>query len=480
MRFLFHPSAPRDLRHGVVVLFVLSGLSLTYGLLYSHVYSFKHPLGGGLPDVPTSADGLFFGLTAHAVMLWAWASALVWLGAPAGAARVRAVWARWTAAEAAHPWAWRTALAASAAYAGLRVWANVELADATLAMLTEGTATTPFQYRALVPFAVSRVVSLLPSGADGLWVWYGLVELGAAFAAWTAMRAFLGLDLGRREAASVGALAVFLPLALNLATPVRHNAFFFPWDTLSVAVFTSGLYLLRERRWGAYYLLFAIGTLNRETTCFLTLAFVLLAWGRLPLRTLAAHAGAQLVLWVVLKLALASAYAGNPTLQENSPAGLFVVPYLMNLGTLSTVPGLLRLSTAMGGLWLVPALLARRVESPELRRLLRVLPVFLVGMFVVGEMLEVRIYSEMIPLATAALLLALRSVVRQLAPPDLSLATAPTHAHDAQPTGWRRREAVPSTETDVLSSCERPFLSGGRSRWVRRRAVAARLTPHRS
>ena len=427
MRFLFHPSTPRDLRRSVTVLLVLSGLSLLYGLLYGHLYSFQHPLGGGLPDVPASADGLFFGLTAHAVMLWAWASALTWLGAPAGAERLVGAWRRWTTAEARRPHAWRVALVASAVYALLRVWANDDLAAATLEMLTAGTATTPFQYRALVPFVVSRAVAAVGTTASGLWVAYGLVEVGAAFAVWVATRAFLSTFLERREAASVGALVVFLPLALNLASPVRHNSFFFPWDTLSVAVFAAGLYLLRARRWRAYYVLFALGTFNRETTCFLTLALVLSEWGRMPTRVLVSHATAQFAIWVAVKAGLAVLYAGNPTLQEDSPAGLFVIPFLMNLGTLSTIPGLLRLSTAMGGLWLVPLLLASRTAAPDLSRLFRMVPVFLVGMFLVGELLEVRIYSELIPLVTVALLLALRNVVRDMAS-DRRQSDVATHA----------------------------------------------------
>ncbi|HEX8385629.1 MAG TPA: hypothetical protein VF576_05575 [Rubricoccaceae bacterium] len=414
---VFHPTTPPDVRRAVHVLLTVSGLSLLYAGLYGHVYVFRTGLGLGLPDVSTGADVLVTGLGAVALFTAAWAIGLALASTPSFAAGLRDAWARASSAADRWPVAWAVAVVLAALYAVARVAWNGECAPATLDALTAGAARTPFQYRALVPAAVQHAVSVVPALGRSLWLPYGAVEAAAALGAWAATRSFLRPYVAGGEGGrSLAALLVFVLLALNLATPVRHNALFFPWDTLSVALFTGGLALMHQRRWGLYYVLFVVATFNRETTCFLTVALVLSEWGHTPLRRLAAHGAAQLALWVGVKALMAAAYAGNPALGEGAgESGLFILPYVMNLGAVSGVPGLLMLTGTMGGLWLVPALLAGRVSDPGLRRLFRFVPLFLVGMLVVGEVLEVRIYSELIPLVVAALAVSLRSVVVEAA-----------------------------------------------------------------
>lgn len=416
MPSIFDPLAPRDVRRAALALLAVSALSLAYASLYGNVYQFRSPLGTGLPDASAGAETVLAVLGVAAVLGGLWAVLLALASTPSTAQRARALWHRLVAAEQRRAWAWLAAAALAGLYAALRVAYNSECSPATLADLTAGTAQTPFQYRTLVPWTVRAVVTAAPALGGSLWLLYGLAEAAAALAAWIGFRRWLRPTVTTPAARSVVALVLFLPLALNLATPFRHNALFFGWDTLSVALFTGGLALLQERRWAAYYLLFAVATLNRETTCFLTIAWVLSHAGRVSLRHLAAHGAAQLAVWLAVKGALAMVYAGNTPLHEQSElGGLFITPYVLNLGAVSTVPGLLMLASAMGGLWLVPALLHRRIEAPDLRRWFRVVPVFVVAMLIVGEALEVRIYSELIPLVTTALIVVGRSVVSEAA-----------------------------------------------------------------
>lgn len=414
----FHPSAPADVRRLVGGLLVVAVLGLAYSALYGNYYSFRTPLGLGLPDVSTSASVLVDGLRALALLATTWAIGLALVASPSGAAGLRSRWTAAVEAEARRPRAWLAATVLAVAYAVARVLLNPEVEPATLAMLTEGTARTPYQYRALVPFLVQMVVHGVPSLNASLGLPYGIVEGLGAGGVWLAGRFFLRPLLRSHAEASLAALGLLAMVALNLATPWRHNAYLFPWDTLSVVFFTAGLGLILRRRWGLYYLLFVVATVNRETTCFLTMAMVLSQWGRMPLRRLAAHGAAQLALWVGLKALLAFAYAGNLPLSADGPnSALFVFPVTRNLGALSGVPGLLLLSGAMGGLWMVAVALRARVVDPEVRRLCRVIPVFLVGMLLVGEVLEVRIYTELIPLVAASLAVALRHLVHEMAPP---------------------------------------------------------------
>ena len=432
---IFHPATPPDVRRAVRALLAVAALCFAYAWLYGHLYSFRSNLGIGLPDVSTNAGVLTLRLRNLALLVSAWAFALVAAATPGSAAALARGWRRVVEAMGRPGVALVVAAVLAVGYALARVAVNAENLPNALADYTAGTGRTPFQYRALVPWAVRLAVSAVPPLGRSLWVPYGAVEALAALGAWAAARHFLRPFVPDRPAErSAAALGMFLLLGLNLALPFRHNAFFFPWDTLSVAFFTLGLALLRERRWPAFYVLFAVATLNRETTCFLTIALVLSEVGRMPLPRLAAHGAAQLAIWVAVKALLLALYSQNAPLLGAGTSSLFVMPTLLNLGAVSGVPGLLVLAGAMGGLWLVPLLLAGRIGDAPLRRTSRAVPVFVAAMLLVGEVLEVRIYSELIPLVLAGLVLSLGSVVGAARPcegregtpgsPDLSLRVA--------------------------------------------------------
>ena len=160
-----------------------------------------------------------------------------------------------------------------------------------------------------------------------------------------------------------------------------------------------------------FIVLFVVATLNRETTCFLTMAYLFLSVGHeRPLR-IAGNVVAQTALWVVVKAALASLYVSNTPLDVET-GGLFSGMVVRSAWILTSVPGVVYiLFVTMGGLAGVALLLRDRVADARLRRVMWIVPPFLAGMAIVGELMEVRIYSELIPLVAAALVLAVRSVV---------------------------------------------------------------------
>jgi hypothetical protein len=192
-----------------------------------------------------------------------------------------------------------------------------------------------------------------------------------------------------------GALAatyvLFAALPFHLVWS-REYPVWYAWDVASVLFFVLLLVLARERRWTLFYPLFALATLNRETSCFVTLAVVLASWRRAPFASLSLHAFAQLVLWLALKWALAAIYRRMPgdrvfqsAIAENSEA----------LRDPRSLAGLL---LSYGGLWLPLVLFYRRIEDEWLRRAVLVLVPFAVGMFFAGVYTELRIWCEMVPL----------------------------------------------------------------------------------
>jgi hypothetical protein len=209
------------------------------------------------------------------------------------------------------------------------------------------------------------------------------------------------------------ALVVFVPLALTYATAYRYNNIFFAYDTASVAFFTLGLALVLRREWRWYYPLFVVATLNRETTCFLTVAYALVALGRERPRVILGHVVAQAALWLALKAGLHALYLANPPMDLGT-GGLFANQIARTGRILTTVPGLIYLFfIPMGGAGAIALLFLRRVQDARVRRLLGVVPLFFLGMMVVGELLEVRIYGELIPIVAVTLLLQFRSIMAE-------------------------------------------------------------------
>ena len=173
-----------------------------------------------------------------------------------------------------------------------------------MAAFTHGQAPFPFRYRVLV----TGLASFLERAGLPLHAAYFLLATLAVFVLLLAFDQFLALFV-RRDFAHVLAPGILYPLGWNY---LGLNRMYFPFDLPGVALFTLALVLLAERRWAWFYVVFALATLNRETTWLLTFILLAVEWGRLPTRTLAAHVVTQALIWVALKVALAQAFPGGP------------------------------------------------------------------------------------------------------------------------------------------------------------------------
>lgn len=405
-----------DVRRAVYALFGVAVVSVGLALVYANHYLFRGELGQTVPDISPSSGELVLAFQVTAVLSVVWATSLGWLGTPGGARRLTEAVERWVEREAASGRAVWVAAGLAVAYAALRFGANVETVHAPLDALTAGDAVLPFQYRALVPWLVRAAVEGAPAAsALDPRVLYGVVEWASAFGVYAGCVYLVGPFVRAPATARVAALGVFVPLAFNLGGPWRYNAIYFPYDTPSVAFFALGLGLLLRRRYWAYYVLFAVATLNRETTCFLTLAHIALLFGKERPWRVALHGAAQVGVWVGIKVGLGALYASNPPLDPIA-GGLFATMIDRSVRIVVSVPGLVYISgVTMGGLGAVLLLLHRRVRDSRIRRLLWVGVPFFAGMFVVGELMEVRIYSELIPIVGLGLLASLGSVVTEAA-----------------------------------------------------------------
>ncbi len=294
------------------------------------------------------------------------------------------------------------AFAASYYFTFLWFELNWEFRWAPWGDLIRGTAPTPFQYRALVPWLARSVCAPPPAGLAlvGIrpflfWLECGAVLLFTIAFAWH-LRAFFPARL-----AWPLSLSVFLVLPFNFLLD-RTLALRYPSDPPSLLFFTLGLALIRRRRWALFYPLFAVATLNRETTLFLAAVYLFAAWGVEPRPRVGGRLLALLVIWGAVKAFLWGIYRCNPG------DGMMQGHVVRNLAFIADPKLWPLLVSNLGYLWIPLLLFRRRISDGFARRSSLVLYPFLAAMFLVGNMVELRIYGELIPVALTGVLLLIR------------------------------------------------------------------------
>jgi hypothetical protein len=279
---------------------------------------------------------------------------------------------------------------------------NPKMHDILYAILSNS-GETPHQYRILVPWLANLLVANDPAPLHVL----ALIDACFLCLLAFAFRHYLSLLFAGRGWPTLLSLSLFYVLPFSLLLP--RTMPFFPSDIPSILFFTLGLTFLYKRRMAPYYLLFALATMNRETTCFLTLAYVFTALGEAKPKTIAAHGVGQLLVWVAIKYLLYRVFADNPG------DGLYGIRFGANLEALASAKGCLTLLSSMGFIWIPAFVYYRRIPDRFVRRSLLVVPPYVLGMFCVGYVLELRIYADLIPVVLTAFLLLVRQFV---APPQ--------------------------------------------------------------
>jgi len=266
---------------------------------------------------------------------------------------------------------------------------------------THGQAPFPFRYRVLV----TGLASLLERAGLPLHIAYFLLATLAVFVLLLAFDRFLALYV-RPDFARVLALGILYPLGWNY---LGLNRMYFPFDLPGVALFTLALVFLAQRRWAWFYVVFALATLNRETTWLLTFILLAVEWGRLPGRTLAAHVVTQALIWIAIKFATAQAFPGGPQFANMVAKNVETWTGMLTFSR-AGLRDVAKLLLMFGGLWLLVPFV-RREQPRFIRRALLTFPVFLLPMLVVGTIDEARLYAEWVPFVAAAALLTLARLI---------------------------------------------------------------------
>lgn len=260
------------------------------------------------------------------------------------------------------------------------------------------TIETPYIYRVLTPAIINGLHAVTRIAGDDL----AMLVLIAALLAYTyTFRALICAVYGNTIQTRTFSFVSWLLLPFLYILPFCR--YFHIYDIPSLAFFTAGLLLIFRRRWLGFVLVFVLATLNRETSCFLAVVYLLVTWGdKERVRTLG-RAAILAGIWVTIKVVLYYAYRGHIT-GHTGHIGLFLPSLGSNLQMLfrsgDTIPAhvWMQLLGVFGGLWVPVLLFYTHIENPFTRRSILVAPLWVAGMFCVAQINELRHYGELSPL----------------------------------------------------------------------------------
>jgi hypothetical protein len=185
----------------------------------------------------------------------------------------------------------------------------------------------------------------------------------------------------------------------------------FVYDVPCVAVFAIGIYaILSNQRW-LYYLIFIVGTFNRETTLFLPPLFIILALDQsVPLLEALKRMSVWRYVEAVLQIGLWAGIVHWCNVTTDAVLGpTWAVPENTHF-MLSPIhwPTLL---SVYGFLWIPYVLWFRRIAHVNLERVALVFPFWFAAMYWKADFLEIRVEAEWIPYLTICLALIARNML---------------------------------------------------------------------
>lgn len=296
---------------------------------------------------------------------------------------------------------------------------------ASLARLVDFQAVEPFQHRLLVPVIVLALRTALPFGTELL---FALVEA----AGWIALvilayRALVMYEIGKSDLfRRAAAFTILVPMALHLIAPDLHfvsiysqvggafelgdwraeQQFYYAYD-LPAAVFTLALFLIlvkftrsRNPRWFAAYLgLFALATLNRETTLFLIPIFFAASYRILGRKALVTALLLQISVFALIQGTLQWAFADHVNPHAGIPGTQYEIHLATNLALFGNPLYLIVYLARFGAGLYLPIMLLRGYIDPLLGRSLLLLgiPLF-ASALLFGRLQEHRVVIEIVPL----------------------------------------------------------------------------------
>lgn len=294
----------------------------------------------------------------------------------------------------------------------LRYLLNQEFPLATLSSFLDGTAYKPFQFRMFIPLLVGGLGSAGFLSENAL---YRFVDVLAVIGIFYSFRFYLS-GFVDKEVAGLLSFSVFYALPWNYLL-ARDIPILLPYDLASVALMTLALAFLHRRNWTWFYVVFALGALNRETMLFTALVFALVEFGKRSRTSLAVHLSAQIAIWFAIKTTMGAIYSGNPgTAFEYFHVGTETPHWRTNLNVLVNGPHLLLFLSNFGFAWVIVVAGWRHLQDQFLRSTLWIIPPYVFMVLLAGNANEIRVFGELLPVIMAPAVIIVMSLSPRLIP----------------------------------------------------------------
>jgi hypothetical protein len=270
----------------------------------------------------------------------------------------------------------------------------------------------PFVTRPLIPWIAEIMVKLGFSPEKS----FQLLEIIGCFLMLVLFEKYIRNFLTNKSFSRIASFSILLFIPYYLIMPRLINLWY-PYDIWATTINIALLLCLFRKKYIYYYVLFVIGTVNRETTCFMTIAMLLICFGEMPFKKLFLHLFGQLCLWLITRSVLEHIFS-------NTGGGLYEDNFRSNLGYLWNILTAGGINQGSYGKSLFHAIslvaafsylfsnfyIARYWKLLESRFLKRAFLTFVPYYFIVlliGNIFEYRLMAEMIPLALAPLIVIL-------------------------------------------------------------------------
>jgi hypothetical protein len=166
--------------------------------------------------------------------------------------------------------------------------------------------------------------------------------------------------------------------------------FLLPYDLPSLFFFSACVYCVISRQMALFYLFFVVGTLNRETICMAAVFLLLWRWRE---GKGGGHIFVLAAVWILIKFYLHHLFAGN---QGEIGSDSFYYKLGYNLRTI-VKPQQWPVLLSVFGFTLPLVLVYRRwMKNAATERGIYLLAAWFVAMMLVGVIIEIRIFSELI------------------------------------------------------------------------------------
>ena len=190
------------------------------------------------------------------------------------------------------------------------------------------------------------------------------------------------------------------------------NSIFHSYDIPSLFFYCLCLFLFLSKKYFPFYIIFAVATLNRESTCFISISIALLLskfrsnyrWKDYFMRnfSLIGHLLAQVVLWFVMVLLISWLVKDSPGQSYENTYSMWEFIVNMWNGAPSwpfldpeTFLGNPRCFTTLFGCsWLLIPFLWKYIPG-DCKKLLLLIPIYMIPALLYANLMETRVYHEL-------------------------------------------------------------------------------------